>query len=145
MEALMSFGIQGPKGDTGARGPSGATGPQGPAGPSGFNIVRTTSIPAHPDSTASNVLFGIIGHNGTYGAQSNTDIVYRGLVAWWYHTGSNWVYTKTAPSSAQLSSLTYVFKMTVTSSGYLSFTDVKGIDTSNVGNFGYAILIAQSS
>lgn len=32
MEALMSFGIQGPKGDTGARGPQGATGPRGPAG-----------------------------------------------------------------------------------------------------------------
>lgn len=34
MEALMSFGIQGPKGDTGPQGPRGATGPQGPAGAS---------------------------------------------------------------------------------------------------------------
>ena len=34
METLMSFGIQGPKGDTGPQGPRGATGPQGPAGAS---------------------------------------------------------------------------------------------------------------
>ena len=36
----MSFGIQGPKGDTGARGPQGATGPQGPTGTSGLNSIE---------------------------------------------------------------------------------------------------------
>ena len=38
-EALMTYGIPGPKGDTGARGPTGAvgaTGPQGPAGTGGL-------------------------------------------------------------------------------------------------------------
>lgn len=41
MEALMSFGIQGPKGDTGPQGPRGATGPQGPAGSSSGKGLRS--------------------------------------------------------------------------------------------------------
>lgn len=34
-EALMTYGLPGPKGDTGATGATGATGPRGPAGPQG--------------------------------------------------------------------------------------------------------------
>lgn len=60
MEALMSFGIQGPKGDTGARGPQGATGPQGPAGTSGMStaiVLRTISTSALPANQYNVKLF----------------------------------------------------------------------------------------
>lgn len=45
MEALMTYGVPGPKGDTGARGPTGATGATGatgPAGPAGTGLYRTS-------------------------------------------------------------------------------------------------------
>lgn len=142
MEALMSFGIQGPKGDTGPQGPRGATGPQGPAGPSGFKITGTTTITCIEGATGSNILFGFVLRNGTYGAQMTVDIVYRGTVAYFFHNSSDWVYQTTAIPCSQMANLTYVYKMTITSAGYLSFTRLK---ESASGNFGMHILAAQSS
>lgn len=58
-EALMTFGVPGPKGDTGAtgaRGPTGATGPQGPAGSDGV----TGAAELNAGQTISNVKFVLL-------------------------------------------------------------------------------------
>lgn len=43
-DALMTYGLPGPKGDTGSRGPTGATGATGPTGPQGPEGKGATAI-----------------------------------------------------------------------------------------------------
>lgn len=90
MEALMTYGLPGPKGDTGERGPQGPTGPRGPAGSSGngkglVTILDAFSLAYNNTSTSARTVYsGSINFvivftvsNGHYGFEKATPTTTR--------------------------------------------------------------------
>lgn len=90
-EALMTFGVPGPKGDrgaTGAKGATGATGPQGPAGPAGASASYTVIegyLTNKTSANASGVKFAILMAHDDFSALF---VAIRGTTRYFYRTGA---------------------------------------------------------
>lgn len=124
MEALMSFGIQGPKGD---RGPQGIQGPQGPSGSgwiTGVNEMHCT----YTAQTYRGVKFALVIPSSDTASFPNM-LLTRGETWYWSH-GSAQVWTPTKPSTTRYGTLA------LSSSGTLSWSTVG----SNVSAVYYAVI-----